>query len=704
MPKESFVNVENIYWCNDNKTTITERSTVITEIKGLHDVETNRNHDHVEGFVLVNTTINYFPRNIENIFKNLLVIVVRNASLLEIHREDLAGFPELLHLNLVFNKLQVLEKDLFMYNGKLEYLSLYKNNLKYVDAKVFANLANLVTLNFAMNPCSRTFTSRVENNRQEVVKLTKKVVEKCFAMSDVFEGDYRVNKTFNKLKEEIFNLTIETKKINDAISKLKSEVGNVSSKNSELEVEKDKIMQEKSQIEAENSKLTQNLTNFIQNYKNVEEERKALEATKLNLENDLKTLKATFEELKTQKAETDAEFTDLKQNFTTLDVKITEIEAKAIETTQENLKTINDKEIRIKDLEVETHNQSEAIDELKTNFTNLQLANLDYQKQKVSNEAVISRLQYNMSKLEDEKSQLEEKIVNHKENASNILVELNKCKENGENLSENLQNCIKTADECSVTHRKCHTDLENQNTITVNLNDEIAKLTTSKNTVTDENKQLLDQINLLEVKKALLEGDIEVLNQNQTQLLENHAKLTLKHENLQNILELTNQSLATCDENHKKSTQNYSAVVDELNRKLSQLTLDISDLNTTKANNTETIVSLMSVMDEQSTEVEMSNVKIYIAIGIIGLLTILNVITLVKTYGKKRDYFVSKMELVTDSKYRTMSVDDLNDAGMTTTDGGFCNPVFDDGEMGGIVEVETSMAGLHGIQDEGGFN
>jgi hypothetical protein len=120
-------------------------------------------------------TIKYFPRNLHTHFPNLHQIFIER-KLREITKEDLEPFPKLIYLYLSFNEIEIIEKDLFIYNPELKLVFLNENRIKYVDPNVFDNLSNLVYLGFDDNDC---YSEIVENSRSGVRSLIENVKENC---------------------------------------------------------------------------------------------------------------------------------------------------------------------------------------------------------------------------------------------------------------------------------------------------------------------------------------------------------------------------------------------------------------------------------------------------------------------------------------------------------------------------------------------
>ena len=75
----------------------------------------------------------------------------------------------------MFNNLETIDFDLFVYNPKLEFLILYGNKIHFVN-DAFDILPNLRYLSFDQNPCC---SGEAKNDREAVLELMKKIHDKC---------------------------------------------------------------------------------------------------------------------------------------------------------------------------------------------------------------------------------------------------------------------------------------------------------------------------------------------------------------------------------------------------------------------------------------------------------------------------------------------------------------------------------------------
>ena len=134
-------------------------SAAIIEISGQH-IDDQTNVD-VMGFWAENNKIQYFPRSLHEIFKNLELILITKSQLKAIHQQDLKHFPKLEFLCLDFNEIEVIENNLFAFNPNLIFISISFNNIHQIEPESFSHLKKLNYLWMISNSCINMYS---ENN------------------------------------------------------------------------------------------------------------------------------------------------------------------------------------------------------------------------------------------------------------------------------------------------------------------------------------------------------------------------------------------------------------------------------------------------------------------------------------------------------------------------------------------------------------
>lgn len=167
--------VESIYICETRgNPSIASPGTVITNVTGNHNSTMTNNN--VTGFSSTQGTqfINFVP-SFSTIFPDIILIVILNAPIKEIHQSDLKEYSKLKTLFLGNNKITYLEADLFKFNLELHQIDLSLNKIKQVHFKAFAHLNKLDFLDISDNKC----INEIAEGISQVLKLIEKIKQKC---------------------------------------------------------------------------------------------------------------------------------------------------------------------------------------------------------------------------------------------------------------------------------------------------------------------------------------------------------------------------------------------------------------------------------------------------------------------------------------------------------------------------------------------
>lgn len=100
----------NIYCCTvQNDLSIKSREvSVITSVNRTHD--SGQINDNVHGFLVRNKSINYFPKGLEKIFRNLKGIAIQQCHLKQVTQADLQVFSKLVTFTCKIMTLKYLKK------------------------------------------------------------------------------------------------------------------------------------------------------------------------------------------------------------------------------------------------------------------------------------------------------------------------------------------------------------------------------------------------------------------------------------------------------------------------------------------------------------------------------------------------------------------------------------------------------------------
>ncbi|CAG9811452.1 unnamed protein product [Chironomus riparius] len=140
------------------------------------DHEDGKTNDDVTGFVAIGSGIEVFPRGLENVFPNLLIVSLQGSSIPTVNADDFKAFPNLRDLEIYSGELETITADSFKYNKNLEWLDMSSNKLRSIDIKAFQGLDKLKALFLYKNVCIDEYPA---GSRDRVLELIEKVGQKC---------------------------------------------------------------------------------------------------------------------------------------------------------------------------------------------------------------------------------------------------------------------------------------------------------------------------------------------------------------------------------------------------------------------------------------------------------------------------------------------------------------------------------------------
>lgn len=143
-----------------------------------HEVYTDYNpmNNQVVGFVANYKYLEYFPKGVDRIFKNIQMIHLRKNAIRTLNYRDLSPYPELKELDLAYNLIEIVDDLFFRASPKLEFLSLIRNKIIHIDSRALDILQNLRFLHLYANPC---IDMDANSSRNDVLNVTIEARKSC---------------------------------------------------------------------------------------------------------------------------------------------------------------------------------------------------------------------------------------------------------------------------------------------------------------------------------------------------------------------------------------------------------------------------------------------------------------------------------------------------------------------------------------------
>jgi gas vesicle protein len=206
--------VGDLYTCDliSSNISITARGSVVTAATGNH--LNSMNHASVTGFAswISSNTINFIPRGLNDVFPNLVGILMKSCRMKKIRQADLRPFPKLKYLSLRDNDIETIERDLFKYNPQLQYINLDYNKINRVHPNVFDQLNELNYFDLDNNACVTGYGT----NRTSVLELVAKMKNQC--QSDVDKWTQEIEESVSNISNQVKSHIENTKNQYDELA------------------------------------------------------------------------------------------------------------------------------------------------------------------------------------------------------------------------------------------------------------------------------------------------------------------------------------------------------------------------------------------------------------------------------------------------------------------------------------------------------
>lgn len=150
-------------YCNDRN---------INSASGNHKPKLNA--DNIAQIFIDNQHSECMPQNLPTLFKNILVLCVRNSKMHTLHSNDLEGMSQLKVLDLGWNKIETIPAQFFDPTPNIEQISIRANKVKHVGINI-SQLNRLKTMWMDSNICVKM----VAQNAVRLQKLNERMTNDC---------------------------------------------------------------------------------------------------------------------------------------------------------------------------------------------------------------------------------------------------------------------------------------------------------------------------------------------------------------------------------------------------------------------------------------------------------------------------------------------------------------------------------------------
>lgn len=202
------------YSCKTIKYSMAGDSKIVESIYGIH-LNSSYSHENVTQYSAKGLKIEQFPEQLGGHFVNLEVIRMASCDLKILYKSSLEKLENLKYLDLLGNRIENLESDVFENTPNLIEVWLNNNRLKFVGSKILNPLKSLKVINFGGNTCIGS-NSRYSNEDLERLKIELRLKCSDVSMHDLMTKMSEIEQKFDVIFKELRKLheeLSESKKI-----------------------------------------------------------------------------------------------------------------------------------------------------------------------------------------------------------------------------------------------------------------------------------------------------------------------------------------------------------------------------------------------------------------------------------------------------------------------------------------------------------
>lgn len=170
------------YSCRTKKYVVKGDERQIHNVTGDH-LKTHANVNVTQYFAR-GLTIERFPKGLGNHFASLEVVRITLCNMRLMLKDDLENLENLKYLDLIGNKLEKLESNVFELTPNLKEVILNNNRIRFIGSKLVESLKNIELISFGGNVC---VASQSRYSKEQLERLKTEINLKCgdISMADV---------------------------------------------------------------------------------------------------------------------------------------------------------------------------------------------------------------------------------------------------------------------------------------------------------------------------------------------------------------------------------------------------------------------------------------------------------------------------------------------------------------------------------------
>lgn len=186
------------YSCRTKKYFIKVDDRHVKTVSGVH--LKNRTNADVTQYFARNLNVERFPTGLGESFENLEVVRITFCGMRLLLKESMQNLTKLKYLDLISNKIEKLDSDVFELAPNLVEVVMNNNRLKFIGAAILEPLKKLEFISFGGNVC---ISSHFKYTHEQLSRLKTEITLKCsdISLADVMKRLDGIEAKFDKFWE-----------------------------------------------------------------------------------------------------------------------------------------------------------------------------------------------------------------------------------------------------------------------------------------------------------------------------------------------------------------------------------------------------------------------------------------------------------------------------------------------------------------------
>lgn len=188
----------------------------------------------VEALVIHGAKVKFIPSGIKSNFPNLKALAISSCGLMSVNKDNFKEFGSSLEvLVLGYNKLTLIDADLFDYNPNLKIIELNYNPIRHIESEFFTNLKSLKSLKEISLESANCISQRFGTSKDQIATFEWES-KNCTDFAAKLGTEYLLGKNFDCVDAKIISLKNEFSEIRAEMENIKVQMLQMSEDNKKM--------------------------------------------------------------------------------------------------------------------------------------------------------------------------------------------------------------------------------------------------------------------------------------------------------------------------------------------------------------------------------------------------------------------------------------------------------------------------------------